>query len=499
MSITDIPGEVRSYIRKFQLALELGRTYELEELCNKQWTSLSEKYYGAGPWPSIEQAVTVGGGDETFGKLYGTLYYRHLLITIDAKRYQTPGFYIDAWHAFDAYFALLEDAREAKKYQLPAVWVYQTIDDALYMFQRFHDMRLNGWVVDGDMVLDEADEADVGEVWTIVLVLQRLHAIVEAAGMNPGRVGAVDDAPSGVGTGLPSSLSEQAGLFALVGLLRLHARLGDYILAMKLAQPVRRVPEGALSRVPKCAMAFSYYYALCCMMSRRFGEATRVLSRNLLHFHRTRHVLGDSGSGGSLKRRADKMFALLAICEAACPGQQLDSQVKRQLDQRHGGIIKRLAAGEVREDTFDELFISARPKFLDPAASSAGDMEDLQTRLLKLEVAQRTKVASGARSYLRLYTNIDFDKLASFTGSSKDTLPSQLCCLRAKQFQQTAAESGAVSWRHMDPLHFHVTGETVDAVESRVASRTTAAFARNINSFHSLRAGIAASAGGGKA
>lgn len=72
-------------------------------------------------------------------------------------------------------------------------------------------------------------------------------------------------------------------------------------------------------------------------------------------------------------------------------------------------------------DELDDVFERATPKFVDPDPTrDAREMHNVQLRQLKQEVSQRLHVLPGLRSYLRLYTNIDTEKLAGFTKSTRE-------------------------------------------------------------------------------
>ena len=53
------------------------------------------------------------------------------------------------------------------------------------------------------------------------------------------------------------------------------------------------LPTGLFVRIPRCHINLPYYAGFALIMSRRFDEALRLLSRTLLFFHRTSRILDE--------------------------------------------------------------------------------------------------------------------------------------------------------------------------------------------------------------
>ena len=97
-----------------------------------------------------------------------------------------------------------------------------------------------------------------------------------------------------------------------------------------------------------------------------------MYSRTLLVFHRSARILDDDvarearGGGGSsafsafLKKQADKMLALLAVCAVVLPGAPVDEPVRRALRDRFADKMDRIAAGEGDGDA-EDIFTFACP------------------------------------------------------------------------------------------------------------------------------------------
>ena len=76
--------------------------------------------------------------------------------------------------------------------------------------------------------------------------------------------------------------------FSLVGLLRLHALLGDFYQSIKVLENIELNKKSLYSRVPDCQITTYYYVGFAYMMMRRYADAIRTFSNILLYAQRTK-------------------------------------------------------------------------------------------------------------------------------------------------------------------------------------------------------------------
>jgi translation initiation factor 3 subunit L len=341
------------------------------------------------------------------------------------------------------------------------------------------------------------------------------------------------------------------GYFALVGLVRLYAKIGDYASAIEAARPLNALGgDGIYTRNLRCHATLAHYLGFSLTMVRRYEDALKLFSRVLSHFARANNVFGDAGSssGGSMntlvRKISDKMLALAAVCSAVLPGAAgIDDTVRKAVQARYQGKIDVLlacaetsasaaapaaaapgaAAGAAAgpagaavasgsngsdlataddsatrdaitdaEKVLDDLFDYACPGFLslslDRPSSAPGDdgMMSVHRGLFRLDIIARLSGFSGElRSFLRLYTTIDVQRLAGYVKKTPDEVRASLTALKVRAWQtgpspipSTAVEASLAM--PMDPLHFFLQGDNIVAEETRAKANAIQFFVRSI-------------------
>ena len=132
------------------------------------------------------------------------------------------------------------------------------------------------------------------------------------------------------------------------------------------------------------------------------------------------------------------MYVLLAICLVLHP-QRIDESLHSMLKEKnYAEKMNKMQQGELSE--FEASFAFACPKFLSPVAPSFDSpaQESLHREPLRLqmkifmdEVRQQTLLPT-IRSYLKLYTSMPLDKLATYMNISVDDLETHLLCFKHK-------------------------------------------------------------------
>lgn len=186
------------------------------------------------------------------------------------------------------------------------------------------------------------------------------------------------------------------------------------------------------------------------------------------------------------------MIALLAIVTHICPSSIIDESIASVVREKHANNLSKIESGE---EGYEELFVFACPKFVNPAvpnyeeALQAGapatpygqDTYKLQVHHFMNEMAAHATLRK-MRSYMTLYTSIGVEKLASFNDMKIEEFESWLSCFKHKMQQlERSAESGAADkmGTAMD-IHFYVAGNTVHVDEAEKTRRFENFFMKQI-------------------
>jgi len=161
-------------------------------------------------------------------------------------------------------------------------------------------------------------------------------------------------------------LYRHLGYFSLIGLLRVHVLLGDFTLALKVMDNAGLglcVGEKVPFTAPTAAHVSTAYHAgVCYLMLRRFTDAARVFTGCLnwvmraRQYHTrsyqydqvsTRNNVLRAWAGSTMKqinKTADRMYALLALCQTLAPT-RLDDNVVNIVRERYGEQMSRMGRG----------------------------------------------------------------------------------------------------------------------------------------------------------
>lgn len=139
------------------------------------------------------------------------------------------------------------------------------------------------------------------------------------------------------------------------------------------------------------------------------------------------------------------MIALLAILTHICPSPLLDDSIASVVREKHATTLSKIEAGE---EGYEDLFVFACPKFVNPAvpdysqATKPGataipygqDAYKLQVHHFMNEMAVHQTLRK-MRSYMCLYTSIEVEKLATFNDMKVEEFEPWLVCFKHKMYQ----------------------------------------------------------------
>jgi translation initiation factor 3 subunit L len=135
----------------------------------------------------------------------------------------------------------IADSDGPVKLELPDQWLWDIIDEFIYQFRSFSHYRSH--------VKTKTDEelsvlsSDGGQVWSCYSVLNVLYSFVQKSNISEHMAainrGAKQEEIEGiVGEFGVKPLYKMLGYFSIIGLLRVHALLGDFTLALKVTENV---------------------------------------------------------------------------------------------------------------------------------------------------------------------------------------------------------------------------------------------------------------------
>lgn len=493
-----IPDEVEKFIKHFCIAIQNGNVFEIQNMYENLFPSLSEKYYEKNDWPSDKDIKFIN--DKNFLILYKELYFRHI-----HARSKNPSLQMRS-NSFLNYcdlFNLILLSETPVQLELPDIWLWELVDEFVYQFQNFAYYRAR--LTDKS----ESDKADLNtnaaKHWNILCILNVLHSLIDTSNIKIQLEVAESggDPESVAGEFGRHSFYKMLGYFSLIGLLRLHSILGDYYQAIKVLEPIEIHKKSQFTHIPACQISTSYYVGFAYMMMRRYSDAIRTFSSILLYIQRTKQLYSSrSYQNDQINKQTDQMYHLLAICLVLHP-QCIDESLQQVLREKnyHENMYKM----QCRDmDVFRNFFIFGAPKFVSPCPPPLnGEIADYhkepidhQTEVFLEEVRQQIELPT-IRSYLKLYTTLPLEKLAAFMkpNMSEDddrfvsNLLINLLCFKhkMKNIVWTKGPSGlAGKFQSGSELDFYIDNEMIHIADTKVSHRYGDFFVRKILKFEEL-------------
>lgn len=181
------------------------------------------------------------------------------------------------------------------------------------------------------------------------------------------------------------------------------------------------------------------------------------------------------------------MYALIAICVALCPV-RLDDTIHSTLREKYGDQFMRMQRGGPEAlPIFEELFLSACPKFISPIPpdfdNPENNVDPSQHHLaVFMQDVKNTIFTPVLKSYLKLYTTMDLNKLASFVESDADTLRKQLVVYKQKNRQIRWTEGGLLEGEmtQTSDIDFALQANIVHVSEAKIGRRLVDWYLRNL-------------------
>lgn len=487
-----IPEPVRNYLLYFAVCVKENNAYELHGCYETTFNRLTEKFYKTAPWPDPDMIVApLVNHDHIFLTLYKELYFRHIYAKLQPSLEQR----FASYENYVALFNLILNAEGPLDLELPTYWAWDIIDEFIYQFNSFaiHRSRVarkGGPMNEMHMLQDNAS------AWACYSVLNVLYSLIQRSQINEQlaaiKKGADPNEVAGNFGTFP--LYRMLGYFSIIGLLRVHCLLGDFTLALQTLDDIELNKKALFARVTAAHFTTYYYVGFSYMMMRRYSDAIKAFSHILLFISRTKNYHNRNAQYDIIAKKSDQMYALLAVCVALCPT-RLDDTIHTNLREKFGEQFSRLQRGGPDAlPVYEELFLFACPKFITPTIPDYDNPEsnaEQQQHHLKIFIGEISSnlLAPTLRSYLKLYTSMNLDKLAGFLESDTEKLRSQLIILKQKSREIKWTDGGLLRGEvtHASDLDFSLQKDLIHIAERKVGRRYADWFLRNAAKFYVIQ------------
>lgn len=432
-----VPKMVQDFVTYFYRHIRERNLREVTQMYTHTFPHLSERFFKGASWPPVEGVAHLVDDDHVFCMLYKELYFRHL----HANARPTLEQRAESWENYREVFSLI--LTKAVNMQLPNQWLWDMVDEFVYQYQSFSQNRgkLTG---KSDAEIQQL-RAMEGHAWDTQAVLAILTELVSASNIRQelGAPGGIERLWETEGYDPQrSNVRRMLGYFSLVGLLRVYAILGNHSQALQAMVPLHPFERKGLyiTRIPMANVTMFYYCGFAYLMMQRYLDAAKCFNFILNQIAKVKNnaALQRTASYDQVLKKNEQIYALLAITTALCPttNRLLDEGVATALREKLGEKVRQCSNGSV--ETYEELFAYGCPKFvsaLPPAWDNHSSNTNLEAYRSQLQafraVVEERKHLPALKQFLKLYSSIPLDKLASLAEMDTATLKSQLELLRA--------------------------------------------------------------------
>ncbi|KAJ2162999.1 hypothetical protein GGF46_000185 [Coemansia sp. RSA 552] len=491
--VQSIPEQVRRFLGHLHRNLKSCNVSDLAYNYENQFAKLSDKFYAKASWPEPQFVAALVGDDGLFLTLYRELYYRHIYSRLHPSletRFRSFENYCDLFN-----YILNSDG--PIELELPNQWLWDIVDEFIYQFQSFctHRSRVSKRSAEEIELL-----RDNSQVWNTYSVLNVLYSLIQKSNINQQLLamqqgGDVTEAAGEFGA---RPLYKMLGYFSIIGLVRVHCMLGDYTLALQTLDNIDlNNNRGLFTRVTACHVTVYYYVGFAYLMMGRYADATQAFVHILTFVTRTKHYHQRAHQFDTVNKKAEQMYALLAIAVSLSPV-RVDELIHTTLREKYGEQQHKMQrGGDEAIEVLSELYLYACPKFIMPnppnyddleAAAEAVEPQSFQLKVF-LREARLQLVVPTLRSFLKLYTTMSLEQLATFLDIDAAELRNQLMVYkqRYRQVKWTGGSdllSGEIV--ATTDLDFALQEDMIFIAESRVGRRYADWFIRNTNKMQDL-------------
>ncbi|ROT38482.1 RNA polymerase I-associated factor PAF67 [Sodiomyces alkalinus F11] len=367
-------------------------------------------------------------------------------------------------------------------------WAWDVIDEFIYQFNSFSSYR-NRIARQGSNEEEVQVLRENPNTWGCYSVLNVLYSLIQRSQITE-QLAAMrrnEDPMSVAGEYGSKNLYRMLGYFSIVGLLRVHTLLGDFSLALKTLDDIELNKKAMFARVMAAHFTTYYYVGFSYMMMHRYADAIRMFSHILVYVSRTKNFQ-KSAQYDSITKKNEQMYALIAICVAFQPT-RLDDTIHTALRDKYGDQLLKLQRGGPESlPIFEELFRAACPKFISPVPPDfddpASNIDPVEHHLSVFMDEVKTNMFSPTiKSYLRLYTTMDLNKLAGFLDVDTDELRSWLLVAKQRTKQLRWTENSLLDGDlvNVSDLDYALQNDLIHISEAKVGRKLVDWYLRNLS------------------
>ncbi|KAL0074830.1 RNA polymerase I-associated factor PAF67-domain-containing protein [Phycomyces blakesleeanus] len=480
-STTQIPDGVRNFILHFYRNVMDNNVYELHNIYDHSFNKVTDKYYTKQAWPEAEVVSPLVNDDQVFLTLYRELYYRYIYSRMAPTLEQR----FNSYENYCDLFNYILNSEGPVNLELPNQWLWDIIDEFIFQFQSFSNYR-DHFANKSEQELSLLSENP--QIWSCYSVLNVLYSFIQKSRIQEQLLVSKNggDMMEAAGEYGSRPLYKMLGYFSIVGLLRVHCLLGDYMLALKMMDNIILNKKAMFARVTACHVTTYYYVGFAYMMMRRYADAVKSFSTILSFMQKTKQYHSRSYQSDQVSSKVDQMYALLAICITMSPT-RLDEGIHSKLREKYGEKLIKMQKGDEAIPIFEEFFSRSCPKFISATNPDCKVVPERKLHQLNLNVfmsdIRNQIMLPTIRSFMKLYTSMDVDKLAKFLETDSEELKMQLLVYKQKsrQFKWTEGNLIEGEYQSTSDLDFCLKKDIIHIAEVKIGRRYGDWFLRNIS------------------
>lgn len=471
----NIPSPVQEFLTCLYRKYTEKSIYDMILLYDNSFYRLSEKYYSKDSWPCPDIVSELLHNDPLFTALYKELYYRHIHVRLSPTMEQRSG----SFRQYSILFQLLLDV--PNDFILPNQWIWDIFDEYLYQFQTYQSILCKN----SKSKSDTLEQSDTLIIWDHQSVLNVLSRFVDKSNIHH-YLGENDQYES-------PTFTRNMGYFALISMLRLYVLMGKFPDALTLIHGLDLGKRDIIPRVISCQLATFHYSGVAYLLSGRYLDSIKSFT-SVLAFIRPKQFQSSSKTRfyDHMMKKADQMYALLAICTFIFPF-KLEDNIQATLKEKFGDEMTRLHNGDIRK-ILEDLFCFGTPKFVSP---SNNPMEFHFNNFY--EAAKMQLRICSLRGYLVLYKSIPLEKLSKFVHQSIDDVKKLLVLFKRQilstnnidaieysQIDEDSLLSQKYSHQINTGFDFYMRDMIIYIVENRAPKRYHDYFTRHVQKLNAL-------------
>lgn len=223
----------RQFITSLKNAMVSSNVAQIHNLYTSAFPRLTNEHFAQVEWPEVEVAQCLVDNNEVFGLFYRELYFRHIY----SKLQPNIDDRFSSYENYCAIFNYILNSDGPVPIELPVQWLWDLVDEFVWQFASFTQWRSRpkGKTEDEIALL-----AENPQVWSCYSVLNVLYSLIQKSKIQDqlraqakGETGTEQAGEYG-----SKPLYRMLGLYSMVTLVRVHALLGDYTLALKMLDDV---------------------------------------------------------------------------------------------------------------------------------------------------------------------------------------------------------------------------------------------------------------------